>query len=147
MLLTSQNTYNQPLAEPQSMIQQRNSSIHSHTHPFIPKHHKTAQKHNQPHHLLPPSLPSSPPPSNHQPLIHTQPTPLAVPLHPLKSILHHQNNPETMTTQSAASKGKETDSLNCLALHSELLNNFRCILSYISMSNSCNLCFSLCMIG
>ena len=42
---------------------------------------------------------------------------------------------------------KETVHENCLALQSELLNNFRCILSYISMSTSCNLCFSLSMIG
>ena len=59
----------------------------------------------------------------------------------------------TQTPQKSSSPNlpqgeeKETVHENCLALQSELLNNFRCILSYISMSTSCNLCFSLSMIG
>ena len=86
-------------------------------------------------------------PSTHQTLIHTHPTTLPVPLHPPNSILHHQNNPEIPNTQSAASKEFGQILYNCLALQSELLNDFRCFLSCISMSNSCNLCFALSMIG
>ena len=88
MLLTSQNTYNQPWPNPRGGFTTK-------TRPFTPthihssqNHHSATQKHNQPFHLLPPSLPSPPPPSNHQTLIHTQPTSLAVPLNTPKSILH-----------------------------------------------------------
>lgn len=80
-----------------------------------------------------------PPLPNHQTLIHTHPTSLAVSLNIPQTVLHHQNVPEFIPIQSAASKRKE--------MNSELLNDFRCILSYISMSNSCNLCFALSMIG
>ena len=76
-------------------------------------------------------------------------TPPINPKHFHTSSIHSTsfNNPRNHQHPICRKQGKGTDSLNCLALHSELLNNFRCILSYISMSNSCNLCFALSMIG
>ena len=147
MLLTSQNTYNQPLAEPQRGIHHQklvHSLPHTSIHPKTPFYNPETQPAIPPSSTIIAESSTTFQPSNTHP--HSTYIPCRASKHP-KSILHHQNNPETIITQSSASKGNETDSLNCLALHSELLNNFRCILSYISVSNSCNLCFSLSMIG